>query len=287
MKESWFYYIHLSDLHNDIDFQSLEELKKFDSNLYGDNDIEKMISAMDFWLGKIFDKIDFEKTLVILTADHGHESLAYNQNMKKFSSNYNYQPYKTGKLARLGHKVIEKFPTEFNPVRKTLSSAYKEKKIKSEKQSINPIISKIENSNLKNYEKRILKNNITHTSHVYDERLLVPLLFAGPNIPSGKKILKQVQSIDIFPTICELFDLRFISKSSRGKSLLPLDDTIEEFPSLLDSIQNSTLSLSSNVIGIRTSKFKYFRDRNDSTKNIHLFDLELDPHEENNIHSSN
>ncbi len=37
------------------------------------------------------------------------------------------------------------------------------------------------------------------------------------------------------------------------------------------------------VIGIRTSDFKYFRDREDSKKRIHLFDLKNDPLEENNI----
>jgi len=37
------------------------------------------------------------------------------------------------------------------------------------------------------------------------------------------------------------------------------------------------------VIGIRTDKYKYFRNRYDSNKNIHLYDLENDPYEDNNI----
>ena len=37
------------------------------------------------------------------------------------------------------------------------------------------------------------------------------------------------------------------------------------------------------VIGIRTSKFKYFRDRDDKTKRIHLYDLKNDFNEDYNI----
>ena len=37
------------------------------------------------------------------------------------------------------------------------------------------------------------------------------------------------------------------------------------------------------VIGIRTSKFKYFRDRDDKTKRIHLYDLKDDFNEDYNI----
>ena len=32
---------------------------------------EKMVSALDFWIGKLLNQIDMKKTLVILTSDHG------------------------------------------------------------------------------------------------------------------------------------------------------------------------------------------------------------------------
>jgi len=40
---------------------------------------------------------------------------------------------------------------------------------------------------------------------------------------------------------------------------------------------------SSDLVGIRTSKYKYFRSANDPKKNINLYDLENDPFENNNI----
>jgi arylsulfatase A-like enzyme len=44
---------------------------------------------------------------------------------------------------------------------------------------------------------------------------------------------------------------------------------------------------SNDVIGIRTSKYKYFRDKNNPKNRIHLYDLENDPFEDFNIESSN
>ena len=41
--------------------------------------------------------------------------------------------------------------------------------------------------------------------------------------------------------------------------------------------------MADTVIGIRTFQYKYFRDKDDPKKKVHLFDLENDPLEENNI----
>ena len=54
----------------------------------------------------------------------------------------------------------------------------------------------------------------------------------------------------------------------------------------LDSSLESTSKLN-DTIGVRTNKFKYFRHRNDSNKNVHLFDLENDPFELCNICTEN
>ena len=51
----------------------------------------------------------------------------------------------------------------------------------------------------------------------------------------------------------------------------------------METAVNTNKSLSSNTIGVRNSEYKYFRDRNIETKNIHLYDLKNDPLEEKNI----
>ena len=143
---------------------------------------------------------------------------------------------------------------------------------------------KIKNKTLSPYEERLMKECGMHVAHIYDDRVRVPLIFSGPNIQSGKIISQQVRSIDIFPTITNLVGLPEKSKS-HGVSLVPLlkGEKLEEQPVFMETAVNTNKSLSSNTIGVRNSEYKYFRDRNIETKNIHLYDLKNDPLEEKNI----
>ena len=71
----------------------------------------------------------------------------------------------------------------------------------------------------------------------------------------------------------------------RGRSLLPYLEgkKMNEIPALIESIPPTLNAYTMNSIGIRTSEYKYFRDRNNTTKNIHLYDLVKDPLEERNL----
>ena len=42
-----------------------------------------------------------------------------------------------------------------------------------------------------------------------------------------------------------------------------------------------------DMVGIRTSKYKFFRHSRDSKKNIHLYNLENDPYENHNLFQIN
>jgi arylsulfatase A-like enzyme len=120
---------------------------------------------------------------------------------------------------------------------------------------------------------------------VYDDRFRVPLVFLGCKINSDKIINQQVRSIDIFPTIANIINLEDKNMDVRGENLLPLihGEHVEELPVMVESASNSPKSSTSNVIGIRTSKYKYFRDRINSKINVSLFDLISDPLEEEDI----
>ena len=98
----------------------------------------------------------------------------------------------------------------------------------------------------------------------------------------------QIGSIDIFPTIFDLIKIP-INDNIRGKSLSTLlnNESYVERPLMLDGASSESESKISNTIGIRTSKFKYFRDRFDNSHNVHLFDIKNDPLEENNIFKNN
>ena len=75
----------------------------------------------------------------------------------------------------------------------------------------------------------------------------------------------------------------------RNVSFIPLffDKSFEEMPVYLDSATTTKESEYSDTIGIRTPKFKYFRNRKNPKTNLHLFDLENDPLEISNISGQN
>ena len=124
-------------------------------------------------------------------------------------------------------------------------------------------------------------------SPLYDDRFRIPLLFVGPNIPSGKILSSQVRSIDIFPTIAELIGIPY-EKNIDGQSLLPiLNGEKYDIPAFLDGAPNAPKFISKEWIGIRLPAYKYFRLKNNSKNDSYLFDLKNDPNEEHNIASKN
>ncbi len=51
----------------------------------------------------------------------------------------------------------------------------------------------------------------------YEESIRVPLIFAGPDIPQGKKVDNYIYLLDIFPTLCDMMGME-IPSSVEGKS---------------------------------------------------------------------
>jgi arylsulfatase A-like enzyme len=285
-KEPWILYFHLLDLHGSATFQLSDGPKKYENQKYGSNQYERMVSAMDEWIGKIIDKINLENTLIIITSDHGSETGIYTKEIEEYKENI--IEYKKVHFESI-HKLTSKLPKSFSPLRSTLSNIYskrKREKLKTKRQAESK---KIYENNLNPYEKRILKSTVDPTLELYDDRFRIPLIFAGYGINSHKIITQQVRSIDIFPTIAAIIKSNNETKDRRGQNLLPLiqGSTLEEKSVMIESTPNSPQSLTSNTIGIRTSKYKYFRDRTIVTKNVHLFDLVKDPLEEFNIAASN
>jgi arylsulfatase A-like enzyme len=283
MEKPWFYYIHLLDLHGSATFQLSEGPKKFQNSEYGINQYEQMVSAMDVWLGKILEKIDLENTLVILTSDHGSEVGVYSKEIEELrKTTYEHQ---SGLVFKSTHKITTKFPKFLLPLRKKMSQTYTNKKKQKIQNKINDELERISKKQLNPYLKRILQNSIESNLGVFDDRFRIPLIFLGYGIPTHKIIHQQVRSIDIFPTITNVVNLQNKKIKNRGQSLIPLilDENFNELPVMVDSVPNSPKQLTSNVIGIRTTKYKYFRDRENLDKNVCLFDLINDPLEENNL----
>lgn len=285
--EPWFLYTHLLDLHGSAKIITDEKPKEYEDKKFGDNIYERMLSCLDIWLGKIFDSIDFENTLIIITADHGSEDASYSEEMEKRKKDVRIvEPNVVHKTAS---KVASRTPKFLKPLKSMLRKKNLENRKKIIQQRQQDEITKINQMELSKYEKRILLHSIKPESHLYDESFHIPLIFHGSPIKSNRIIEKQVKMVDIFPTILELAGIKINEDEIHGNSLVPYlkgNDMIEE-PALIDSVGNWNKTNTSNCIGIRTSKYKYFRDKDNREEKLHLFDLVNDPLEENNIANDN
>ena len=281
-KEPWFCYVHLMDLHGEATFHLSEWPKKFENRHYGENRYERMVSSLDFWLEKIIKKINLEDTIIVLTADHGSFAAYYDQDMEIQNDLSNKKRETSESISyKIGHKIFTNLPNAFNPLRKSVSEKYIERRNKKIDSEIQNQIKETNFDELRPYEKRLLENSIKPTAKLFDEICRIPLLFSGYKIPKNIKISSQVKNSDIFPTLFDLIGLNN-EITSFGQNLTPLinGNSIKESDVFIQSITNSD---EESVVGIRTEYFKYFRKINDPDGSAMLFDLKNDPHEEINL----
>ena len=261
LSEPWLYYIHLMDLH--APFKMPPE---FDSGKYGETKHDRMISAIDSWLGKFLEKINLENTLVVISSDHG-----------------DYLLHKTDPLVHpKGNSILKKgkklFPL-LEPLVVKIYYAYQNLKEKKELDSL-------KNTHT---ERELIALSGRGNNHLFDETIRIPLIFSGYGT-SPKQINQMVRQIDIFPTIADVLKIDYDANLVDGQSLKPLflDNNVKEIPTYIETgakyIKNSkTPKVNGKVIGIRTSKYKYWRSRNNTSKDVTLYDLINDPLEEKNI----
>jgi len=269
LKEPWFFYLHLFDLHTPVIVPN-----DYTENKFGMSQYEKMVSAIDSWIGEFLKKIDREHTLIILTSDHGE----YIPVVKHGVEIINLEPGLTEtNLWSIGNKI----PKSLYPVKKKFGSLLRKVRKKSK-------FSKISNLSLTSYQKRILlESRMGYGHRMYDDLLHVPLVFSGYNIHKNIKISHQVRHIDIFPTILDLISTTDKSEKD-GTSLLPLfsNNKMDELPACIES-PPSIHSGSKKSVGIRTNNYKYIRDIDHNGDILELYDLQNDPFEEKNIANSN
>ena len=284
----WLYYLHLNDIHGQAIFHKDFVHPDFDNKSLGQNQYDRMISLMDRWIGQFLEKINLEETLIILTADHGSDVASFDDEMEALSRSAKEKlVVEKNSMIKTGQKITSRLPRVFKPLRRSLSKKYKEKRNSVVEKQINPVLEKIESTEKDPYKKRLLKNLLKAATLPFDERFRIPLLFSGFGIHSPKIISKQIRSVDIFPTIFTLLNYQN-DFQIHGETLnfLSDDSNLEEL-AYIESHKNVQEGISKNLIGIRTSKFKYFRNKNNSSIDVHLFDLEKDPLEIHNIADRN
>jgi arylsulfatase A-like enzyme len=291
MKEPWFYYLHLYDLHL-LSFSKEHLLKNGPKEIhdkkFGVNPYERIITAIDPWLKKIIESVDLKNTIIVITSDHGSYTASYTKELEEFNyKNIESRTYNPSNLFKIAQNISKFIPPAVFIGKKKLAKIYISRTDSKIKKNVLPNLAKI-NQNVSTYTKRLMHASVTGESSVYDDLFRIPLLILGYNVPSNKIIHKQVRSVDIFPT---LFDIAKLDEKplGHGMNVMPLihDLLFEELPAFLEAAYNSPRFGTTKIIGIRTSKFKYFREKYDEKSQVHLYDLENDPLEEKNIAKNN
>ena len=124
-------------------------------------------------------------------------------------------------------------------------------------------------------------------NYLFDEAIRIPLLFIGAGVEHSGMINDLVRHVDIFPTLAHLMNIPINQKNIDGRNLLNLMNgkSENEIPAIIESMPLLEKPLG-DVIGVRTSKYKYFRSRVNPKLDVSLFDLVDDPKEIKNIASS-
>ena len=77
-----------------------------------------MLSALDPWLGKIFQCINLKNTICVITSDHGSTFADFTNKMLKFNlENDRLRKFEPGFSFNSAHKIATKFPKKLTPLR--------------------------------------------------------------------------------------------------------------------------------------------------------------------------
>ena len=229
-----------------------------------------MVSAIDNWLSNLLKYIDKENTIIILTSDHG-------EYIPVLETKNGYINLESSEIEQSLWKIGNKIPKNLFPIKRKMSKIIRTSRSKLKS-------SKIDDTKLSVYEKRVLLDSRMSSGHrMYDDLLKIPLVFSGNGISKNTVISKMVRQVDIFPTILDLLSIPS-PNSIDGVSLVPLwnNKHIDELVAHIESPPSIDGSVT-KYIGIRDKKFKYIRDLQSKKNNIELYDLILDPYEENNL----
>ena len=265
LSEPWCYYIHLMDLHKPCvvpsEFQDLSLSERYDYN----------ISTIDNWIGKIFTKLELSNTIFILTADHGEYISPFDtyRGLQDKSNMFSKTMKKSIKSL-----IPKSYQTKVHVKKKAVHNALRSTKMNS------------------SHEKRMMNTRPQKDRMFFDDVVHIPLLIGGFGINASQKLIsEQVRTLDIFPTIFEILNLKGPKNTINGQSLIPLlnNTDFKSLPAYMESavIKNSPTKNPNPAVGIRTNDYKYFRSLNNTEKNVHLYDLNQDPLEDNNIADTN
>lgn len=113
--------------------------------------------------------------------------------------------------------------------------------------------------------------------NLYEHSMRIPMIWSGPGIPKGQRRQALVYLHDIFPTLCELVQVRpptSVLSSSLGKAIQNSRTVVH---------QQLYLSYAGVQRAIRTDRYKLIEYVVNGKRTTQLFDEQTDPLEMNNL----
>ena len=234
---------------------------EFNNNNFGKDRQDRRLSYLDKILGDLFQSIDIENSIVILSSDHGDYLPVTGHNLDEIPTIQNFM--------RKGKKIFPRLePTGirmFEIMKKTAAGI--------RKKNLEKKLSELE---LRSFNDR-------NQDVLFDEIIHVPLIFVGKDIPK-MKISSLVRHVDILPTVFSLIGLSYNESDFDGQNLVPMmkgDQTSDLIAYIESGPANEKLE--GKVIGLRSLLYTYFRSSSNPNNMIHLYDLTEDPLELHNI----
>lgn len=255
------------DLHRSVKYGVPKE---FFSEQYGDTDYDKMLSAIDVWLGKFLEHVNLDNTIVVITGDHGDFIPT-----KKVGYEMTYIP----SLFDPGRKVKKKLPKSLHGIAYKLFLGVRFLAVPARNYFLKRKLTPLEMRSLS-------VRGYRHLWELYDDTVRVPLLISGCGIKKTNQIIsQQVRHIDIMPTLAEMIGMPFDYDKVEGRSVLPLikGEKMDLEPAFIETQERRLPTRIGNSIGVRTDEYKYWRARKNPKKHVELYDLKNDPDELTNL----
>jgi len=114
-----------------------------------------------------------------------------------------------------------------------------------------------------------------------DPALRVPLILSGPGIPGGKKCAAQVETLDLFPTLCSLLDLE-AKQAADGHDLRPLIQNPDQTSDRKTYAWLNEGKREAWTVRTPTHRFGLVSNPQGATEPF-LFDYTVDPDESRNL----
>jgi arylsulfatase A-like enzyme len=114
----------------------------------------------------------------------------------------------------------------------------------------------------------------------YEHSIRVPLIFAGPGIPKGQSVDSYAYLLDIFPTLCDILDIK-TPTSVEGRSLK--DAMNDPDISTRDTLY---FAYSDMMRSVKNHSHKLIEYLDHGKLHTELYDLKNDPWEVNNLSQS-